>query len=227
MTSFAPALSDRTMKPSEALEHLDTALQEVRRLIGGPPQSRSMDAWHQRTKIAIEHIFGAGSRQLRDFENVNYSLSIWTSSTPERVFEEAKLDGLRSAERLLQSLRDEVTTFGIGNVRRTSGSASPNVELERITLPILLHGMRRLTIKSWILIGSVAALVFSAGSLAGSFRHAPEHGVVTDSLHRQVAANDSLRGVNAALTSRSQRVDSTLRKERDSLKVALAGKRRS
>jgi len=205
------------MKRPKALAHLDAALEEVRRLIASPPHSRSMDAWHRKTKIALEHIFGADSRQLKDFDDVSYSLPMWTTSTPDHVFEEAKLDGLRSAERVLQSLRDEITTFGISGPRGAAPHGVANVELDRITIPVLLHGVRRLTIKSWLLVWAVVASIFSLGSLVTTLRHSPAHAAVADSLRRQIRITDSLQAAASVLSLRLQRADSTLQRERDSL----------
>lgn len=69
--------------------------------------------WHRDTKVAVKRIFGAQSGHLSDFEDIRYSLSIYTTDTPDYVFAEARRDGLRHAASVLESMIDEISEFGL------------------------------------------------------------------------------------------------------------------
>lgn len=172
------------MKSKDAVAHLETAIDEARRLQSMPRRERRFDSWYDNTRIAVEHIFGAGSRQQKDFENVNYSLPIWTSDTPDHVFDGAEVSGLRRAESLLTAFKNEIEKFGRPDESTAPPGKTPAsvIELDKITIPMLLHGIGRLTIKSWILVWSVVVAIFSLGMATQSFRTAPNARALRDSI---------------------------------------------
>lgn len=99
------------MKPSRAIEILtrqQQAASPLRQLQSGSPD---FSKWRRDTEVAIERIFGPGSRHVDDFKNVRYSLSFATSSTTDNEWEQAYREGLARANAILESLIDEIRDY--------------------------------------------------------------------------------------------------------------------
>ncbi len=75
--------------------------------------SSEFKAWKRKTASLLERIFGKKSRQLKDFDDISYSLGAWSPSTPDYKFKRAYLKGLEDAEKILQSMLEEIEEFGI------------------------------------------------------------------------------------------------------------------
>ncbi|MNQ93999.1 hypothetical protein D3C85_1094920 [compost metagenome] len=76
-----------------------------------PRGSQDFKKWHRDTEVAIERIFGEGTRHLKDFTDIHYSLMMFTSGTPDSSFENAYRGGVRTAISVLESLIDEVKEY--------------------------------------------------------------------------------------------------------------------
>ena len=110
-------------------------LEELRRvaetLISKPSGSQDFKKWHRDTEIAIEKIFGDETRHLEDFNNINYSLSFFTSDTPDYEFELAYQEGVKTASTVLDSFIDEIREYWNDEQHELADNSSPmdNVKL--------------------------------------------------------------------------------------------------
>jgi hypothetical protein len=85
--------------------------------------SSEFKAWERKTASLLEKIFGVNSRQSKDFEKIHYSLSVFTSGTPDYEFDNAFKGGLDDAKAILQSMAEELIEFNL------EGNANPSNEI--------------------------------------------------------------------------------------------------
>jgi hypothetical protein len=69
--------------------------------------------WQRDTEIIIGRIFGEQARNLKDFQDIHYSLGIFTDSTPDSAFHAAYVRGLTHASAILDSMISELEEFGL------------------------------------------------------------------------------------------------------------------
>ena len=121
------------MKPNKqkAIELLQQQLNEVSAIGWEGRRSLKFGKWWELTCMIVANVFGRDSNQFTDFEEIEFSLSVWSNTTPEHVFEEAFLSGLQSAEAMLGAFIVEVTTFWPDAVDKTH-IADPQKDLFRI-----------------------------------------------------------------------------------------------
>lgn len=100
------------MKKRQSVDILARQREAAKSLRSVNSSSPKFTKWYRDTEIAIERIFGAQSRNLTDFQNVSFSLSVWTSSTTDADMREAFLRGLEHAEAVLSSMIDEIEEYG-------------------------------------------------------------------------------------------------------------------
>jgi hypothetical protein len=73
--------------------------------------SEAFRKWQRDTEVAIERIFGEGTRHIKDFRDLYYSPLVCTPDMPGSHFTTAYQDGLRMARFLLKSLLDEIAEY--------------------------------------------------------------------------------------------------------------------
>lgn len=81
------------LKPAAALDRLRKVHDEGQ----GLSTRADIDAWRERARLAIAAAYGDGSSQLKRFDDIRYSLGMWTDSTPQSAFDSASRGGLRKA----------------------------------------------------------------------------------------------------------------------------------
>ncbi len=100
------------MKKEKKIELLQTQID----LIDGIKQkerfSQDYEKWKRYTEVVIEKIFGNNTRHIKDFTRIKYSLSFYSSGTPDYEFQEAFLKGMETARSVLTSMQDELREFG-------------------------------------------------------------------------------------------------------------------
>lgn len=69
--------------------------------------SPDFKAWKTRADRLLIRRFGKDSYEFKNFNKISYSLSFFTSGTPDSAFVEACADGLRSAKAVLETYLDE------------------------------------------------------------------------------------------------------------------------
>ena len=99
------------MNKSEAIERLEKLKQRANQLAELRRGSQEFKKWYRDTEIAIERIFGNGTRHSKDFTNIRYSLIMFSSSTSDAAFDNAYRKGIRTAVSVFDSLIDEVKDY--------------------------------------------------------------------------------------------------------------------
>lgn len=99
------------MNKSEAIGRLEGLKDRASQLTGLRRGSQEFKKWHRDTEVAIERIFGEGTRHSKDFTDISYSLSVFTSGTPDSAFDNAYRRGVETAISILESLIDEVKEY--------------------------------------------------------------------------------------------------------------------
>jgi hypothetical protein len=113
-------LADNRLPKDRALAKLREQLAFVPSLRQRGRFSPEFQRWHRDTQVAIERIFGKDAHHLKEFQSIEYSLSIVTTGTPDSAFESAFRDGLVSAVPLLESFIGEVQEYW------SDGGTEPN-----------------------------------------------------------------------------------------------------
>jgi len=90
------------------LHHQIEQIDNIKRLKSG---SQEFNKWHRDTEVAIEKIFGADSKHVAEFNDISYSLAIFTSGTQDYEFENAHQGGLDTAKTILMSFADEIKEY--------------------------------------------------------------------------------------------------------------------
>ena len=96
--------NEATTRLAKHVDSIDLLTNEVR-------HSPQFKKWRRDTQVAIEHIFGADSRHVKDFNGIHYSLGMYTDATPDSRFQEAYVRGLDNARAILQSMIDEISEY--------------------------------------------------------------------------------------------------------------------
>lgn len=99
------------MNKNEAKGRLETLKDRAQPLLNMSNGSQEFKKWHRDTEVAIERIFGEGTRHSQDFEDISYSLSFFTSNTPDSAFELAYKSGVRTAITVIESFIDEIEEY--------------------------------------------------------------------------------------------------------------------
>lgn len=99
------------MKSSEAIERLESLKERAGKLADLHRGSPDFKKWHRDTEVAIERIFGDGTRHSKDFAKIRYSLMIFSSGTPDSAFNDAYRGGVINAISVLDSFIDEIKEY--------------------------------------------------------------------------------------------------------------------
>ena len=86
-------------------------LQEVDGYISNWNHNQATAAWIEHVETFLCHSLGDGCAQVCDFINVSYAPSFFTSGTDQSYFEEFYNEGLKTARRKLQGIKDEVAKY--------------------------------------------------------------------------------------------------------------------
>lgn len=98
------------MDKASAIERRDAQRRVIPSLQSMRRGSDEFKKWYRDSTVAIRYVFGDG-HHLKEFETVRYSLSVFSSGTPDSAFQEAYLKGLGQAGAVLASMIDEVRTY--------------------------------------------------------------------------------------------------------------------
>lgn len=100
------------MNRAQAITFLEQQRDAATALMSRSDSDAVFKKWRRDTQVVIEQIFGKEARNLRDFDKIGYGLVAFTSSTPPHEFQAAHRRGLANAVAMLESMMDEVRTFG-------------------------------------------------------------------------------------------------------------------
>jgi DpnII restriction endonuclease len=99
------------MTKQQAVERLNRQISQIDELKKKERFSPEFKKWYRDTEIVIQKVFGEGTRHIKDFNEIYYSLSAWSDSTPDSAFQEAYTDGLECARSVLKSFIQEVEEY--------------------------------------------------------------------------------------------------------------------
>lgn len=111
------------MQPDRAVKIIRDKQGEIEPLKKLESYCDSHKKWLRDTEVALEHIFGADSRHKSDFTSISYSLSAFTSGTPDIEFQRAYYRGLDEANSILESMIEEIQEYGFGG----EGTTQPDL----------------------------------------------------------------------------------------------------
>jgi hypothetical protein len=111
-TFYIQTLGAILMETSKSIELLKNQVEKAEPLKRDKDFSPCFKKWRRDTEIVIEKIFGKDSRHLRDFDGISYSLSAFSTATPDYVFQQRFVEGLVEAQQILNSMIDEINEFG-------------------------------------------------------------------------------------------------------------------
>ena len=121
------------MEASRAIQILERQRETGRQLQNVEMFSPEFKKWSRDTEIAIERIFSTESRNISDFNDISYSLSAFTTGTPDAEFQLAYVRGLEEADAVLASMVDEIREYSAGEPNENPIADSLNL-VERICL---------------------------------------------------------------------------------------------
>lgn len=128
-------------KAIEKLGVLIARIDDLKRLERG---SAIFKKWVRDTQVALEHIFGKESRHITDFNQINYSLNAFSSTTPEHKFQQRYISGLENAKEVLTSMIEEVHEYWEEETEGFSDSnekeSQPKNNEPRFSKVFLIHG---------------------------------------------------------------------------------------
>ena len=121
----------------KGLELLRKRIEEIGSIFNESMDSPQFTKWHRDTQVTIEKIFGANSRNIKDFTAIRYFTGVIHLDGPDpREEKMAYQEGLQRAEATLLSMFDELSEFGSGNDSNASTDKdkklNPVEEIERI-----------------------------------------------------------------------------------------------
>jgi len=116
---------------NKTIQLIEKQISEIKELKTLKYQSSQFKAWKRKTAALLEKVFGEDSRQVRDFEDIEYSPGIVSNLTTESLLQKYYIRGLDDAEAILRSITEELLEFqGIGKPEEKSTNAV--ADLERI-----------------------------------------------------------------------------------------------
>lgn len=107
------------MNKDEAKSRLEALKERAQPLLNMSSGSQEFKKWHRDTEVAIERIFGEGTRHSQDFEDISYSLGFFTNLTPDSEFEAAYRRGVSTAITVIESFIDEIEEYWLEEVAGT------------------------------------------------------------------------------------------------------------
>lgn len=99
------------MNKNEAKAKLEALKDRAQPLLHKSSGSQEFKKWHRDTEVAIERIFGKGTRHSQDFEDISYSLNFFSSGTPDSRFEAAYRQGVSTSITVIESFVDEIEEY--------------------------------------------------------------------------------------------------------------------
>lgn len=112
----------------QAIDELNRQLDEIDKVRKKPRMSPAFKTWQIQTGELLESVFGRRSRQIKDFDNISYSLAAFSNQTPQSKFDEAFQQGLKSAAIVLATAIKDVQKKGTGAKPPVSETAKPPVK---------------------------------------------------------------------------------------------------
>lgn len=98
--------------------------------------SAEFNAWRRQTEIILDKIFPNEYKYVENFQNINYSLYVYSISTTESEFDEAFKDGLNEAKALINSYIENLIILDDVSV----SIEEKNIDLIKSNKVFIVHG---------------------------------------------------------------------------------------
>lgn len=128
------------MTKQRACDDLTALIERVPGLLAQKSFSEDFKQWKSEAAAALKHTFPKEPGYLKDWNNISYSLGMWSNYTPDSAFEEAFQDGLRSARAFLNARLEEVNRYW-GSVQDEPSSAEKPQDPQTV---FVVHGRQKL-----------------------------------------------------------------------------------
>ena len=96
---------------AKAMDRLGKVLSDIPELKGIRRGSPEFKKWRRNAEVAIANAFERESSHVTDFKEIRYSLSMFTSGTPDSELQMAYVRGLDSAASMLESMLEEIEEY--------------------------------------------------------------------------------------------------------------------
>ena len=130
-------------RPSKAIAkaRFERLLDQIPNLKNSRWENPGFTKWQKDIETAVIYTFGESSRHIRDLKAVSYSPVIISSGTSDSRYEEAYVEGLKTAQAKLDSIVEEIDEYWEEDDPATGESVSPQVDVPLNTSEVfVIHG---------------------------------------------------------------------------------------
>jgi hypothetical protein len=99
------------MKKKEAISTLNRQIDEIKKVKATEKFGYTFTKWQRDTRVALLNIFSGDSNPAKEFNEIDYSLAVAASSTPQSEYDRAYLRGLEMAEAFLESCIRQIEDY--------------------------------------------------------------------------------------------------------------------
>lgn len=99
------------MKKKDAISKLNRQIDEIKRVKATAHFGPTFTKWQRDTRVALLNIFSDDSNPAKEFDEIDYSLAVASSSTPQSEYDRAYLRGLEKAEAFLESCIRQIDEY--------------------------------------------------------------------------------------------------------------------
>ncbi|MFC1644527.1 hypothetical protein ACFL08_00695 [Patescibacteria group bacterium] len=100
------------MDEQKKIDALKGQLNKIDNLLKKERHSSEFKGWEAKTARVIERIFGSSSTHLKDFNEIQYSLMVFSGGASDVSRERVYRSGLEDAKEILNSIVEELEEFG-------------------------------------------------------------------------------------------------------------------
>lgn len=120
------------MTKTDAISILQRQISEIRKVKATADFGATFSKWQRDTRVALSKVFSGDKKPAEDFDNISYSLPIFTDSTPDSAHSEAYQNGLEQAEAFLESCIREIEDYWTEEAEGKSQANDPYFLLETL-----------------------------------------------------------------------------------------------
>jgi hypothetical protein len=99
------------MKKKDAILKLNRKIHEIKKVKATANFGYTFTKWQRDTRVALLNVFSGDSNPAKEFDEIDYSLSVASSSTPQSEYDRAYVRGLEKAEALLESCIRQIEEY--------------------------------------------------------------------------------------------------------------------
>ena len=125
---------------TKAIERLQKALNEIPALVKLERGSNEFKKWRRNTRVAIERTFSNEPSKIEEFAEIKYSLSMFSTGTPDHQFQRAYVRGLETAGAMLESMIEEIQEYWDDGIQASINSISQDDGSRNTNEIFIVHG---------------------------------------------------------------------------------------